>query len=537
MTKSKNLSILMYSLGLLLLIVISCRKDIVTHLIANQEAKLSSWYQSHVNLAQDNPFNKLVPDWGNSVLTEDASNRIYEIPVQNPERLTIVSDGTPVDDLAKVEKNHLIKLLIFENKISGKILYGAYMLVEGTSALKESDIRYKKLGDLTGTVFFYHINGKMANGWTYENGRIKKQLTVLSKESFEAAKSSANGKTMEYQCINTLTPVYVWGCTGVEGHEECRYHFNRWEYVSNCRFVENEGMEGELDHPDQGGGGYTPTIIFDCAGVANGSAYISSFCNKCIMGTTGFSGCPPISVKVSDSLKNNFPCLEKLVMNKLRTDTAFNKLLEPFSPPAGEVPDIVYTYSSQNYGTGNYYQLGETEHNGWSSIVSFNSLALSNSSELFIAMAVIHETAHAYSNYYVRTGSYGRPAVGLTWAMNIVDYEKAKREQAQNSNAFDHSLFLETYFDNMVSILATYFGNSFTMDQYRMAAIYGLDNPGPTPTDPNELAAYNTVNAALQGSYTRIRNKYNLSTSSINSFNSANLISVSTPLKMPTSCP
>ncbi|MDQ7950158.1 MAG: hypothetical protein AAGB30_11110 [Pedobacter sp.] len=400
MKKSKNLSTFAYLFGVVIIIIISCRKEILTSSFSDQNSKLAIWYEKNHNMAHDNPFGKLEPQFDRATISEDPANKIYEIPVNNPERMTIISDGTQMSDLDKVQQNHMIRLLIFENKISGKILYGAYMSVENTSPIREDKIRYKKVGNLTGTVMFYHLSGKMANGWFYENGKIKKQLTVASKESIEAAKSAANGKSMEYQCVSSSTPIYTWACVGSDEHVYCNWHFNRWENVTSCRFIENEGMEGELDHdyPGGGGGDYIPTVQFDCAGIANGDAYIDTECMRCVGGLTGIA-CGDIDTSALDT----FRCAKKLIKLMPTINSDISKLIDSafgknhrvnlkIVPDYSLVGDTVLDGRTSNqYAT--FALNGKTYY---SFTVEINPDILSYGTNEYVLVTIYHEALHAY---------------------------------------------------------------------------------------------------------------------------------------------
>lgn len=520
-----------------MLFIYSCRKEYIQNAERAQQNELSAWYSANLKVSEDNPFSRMRPDW-DSVYSQDIGGQtVYEISLENVDGFLLTARNRSRGNVKEEEKMHENKLLIFKNRSTGKIIYGAFMSFEASERLNKEKLHYKNVGKASGTLLFHHFNGNLANGWVYEDGQVKKEVTVSSMEEYLQSNKGSNGKVMGYECGPTFVDYYRWASVaGVWG-----WHFFKTEVITTCKWKDELPSTEDEDTgnppPDEPGGDYHPPIYIDCNGDANGTASWSYECDTCIGGNTGISECVAPDLIVTDSLKINFPCLSEWVLKKLKMDTAFQKLLGPFTPMSGERPNLKYTYSAQTYGSGGAYQLGHTGTNGWSSTVSFNSVSLTNSSELFIAMAAIHETGHAYANYYIKSGYYGRPVTGSSWAINIADYELANRESMNYSNAMDHSIFLEQYFDKMVSVIAAYGGSNYSIEQYRMAALFGLDNPGPPPTDPTLLARYNQLATALSNSYNRIISKYNINLNTLNNFKLDNLVNVPTSLKLPTSCP
>ena len=80
-------------------------------------------------------------------------------------------------------------------------------------------------------------------------------------------------------------------------------------------------------------------------------------------------------------------------------------------------------------------------------------------------------------------------------------------------------------------------GKTYTDQDYQMAALYGLNNPGEAPTDPIGLTVFNIYKAKMDKSYNNLLAKYGISSAQLNSFNSANLINVPAAKKLPTGCP
>jgi len=267
----------------------------------------------------------------------------------------------------------------------------------------------------------------------------------------------------------------------------------------------------------------------------------------------GSTSPPAIEIK-QDSLAKYYPCMVKEVLNKLAGNHAFGKLVQPFQQiqlPNGTtlgmqgLPNLKYDFSAQDYGVGtSNYSLGTTgDYAGTSSTIRFNTAAMGNASQLLLQATAIHESGHAYANYYIKAGQYGFPVDTTrysTWAINIVNFESVARSSAQGSGNFnDHSIFLEEYFENFWGILKAVNGNTYTDKEYQMAALYGLNNPGPPPESPviGGINVYEIYKAILTKSFNNIKTKHGINDTDLNTFNLANLKNVPANKKLPTSCP
>ncbi|MEH3112987.1 hypothetical protein [Pedobacter terrae] len=244
----------------------------------------------------------------------------------------------------------------------------------------------------------------------------------------------------------------------------------------------------------------------------------------------------------------------KEVLNKLAGNQVFGKLVQPFQKiqlPNGTtlsmqgLPNLKYDFSAQEYGVGtNNYSLGTTgDYAGTSSTIRFNTAAMANASQLLLQATAIHETGHAYANYYIKAGQYGFPVDTTrysTWAINIVNFESVANSSAQGGGNFnDHSIFLEEYFENFWVILKTVNGNIYTDKDYQMAALYGLNNAGPAPQSSiiGGVNIYEVYKGMLTKSFNNIKTKYGITDADLNTFNLANLKNVPANKKLPTTCP
>lgn len=395
----------------LVLAVVSCRKDDSSSSQppdSPEANKLKEWYQSKMAVSGENPFSKMKPRWNSLYVNENSSQRVYEIELENPERVLAKLGRPDRSTLGREEKRHMIRLLIFENRLTSKILYASYMSVESGSGTVPKDLHYKKVGAFSGTVLFYHFGGALSNGWDYENGKITRQITAISKSDFDLlSQSGPKGKLMAQvtTCSSGFAEKYRWSCVGVSGYEKCGWTSAGTEYVTVCTTRETSDVPNQ---DDDGGpsGDYIPPIYIDCAGVENGSAYWNTECKTCMGGTTGIDQCP---IKQVDVDPNARPCLAAIkaklealglkntskeagliadVLNKLNLSIGsnFNAIINEKAISTNFVAQTIeITNPNSTWGT-----------QGLVSEISFNSTYLDKMTDLAVAATMMHEYVHAY---------------------------------------------------------------------------------------------------------------------------------------------
>lgn len=371
--------------------------------------KLASWYQSKLKVSEDNPFSELQPDWGRTYSQEHQGQTVYEVELKNPEKLLSMSNLRKQDSPEREVKKHTIKLLVFENRKTGKILYGAYMSAESGSSISGSKIRYKDVGNFTGSVLYYHFNGRLSNGWIYEQGKLSRSISPITKQQYVQQLSSSDkgtkGKLASANnevCNFALADVYKWGCVGVSGYENCGYHYSGSSYVQICKTVDQP--EEPIDHiigGDGSGGEYVPPIYIDCADIENGNAYWNAGCKTCMGGTTGITECPEKDIKHK---LDSFPCAKALIlsMSTLNTDISnlikntfgrndrINLTVEPNASLAGTTTDgQLGTHFTFTTGGKLYYDIN----------IGINPDILRNATKEYILVTIYHEALHAYLTF------------------------------------------------------------------------------------------------------------------------------------------
>lgn len=496
-----------------------------------------------------------------------------KIPIWTEAKMEKTKDGKTVMtvpfkkyDLNNKDIAYARKYVFEENNgdiANGKIIEvigGAdFIAEEGESAI----IRHKdrQIEGFSGAVISYDLNYHYIEGHNYQEGKqVPGIVRITSKSPNTPGTRRGQGKFANAKIPNKIsTEIRDDGptMTCTDWYLVVWYYdqYGDFLYSTETYLTSSCTSTGYVGPPPLGGGSIE-VIVIDCSGVPNGTAYTNPGCNTCMGGNTGITECPPnIEVK-QDSLTKHYPCMSKEIINKLLANNAYGKLIQPFQSivlPNGNtintpgLPNLTFDFSSQTYGVGNTYSLGQTSRtaptfSGTSSKIEFNSMALENASKLFLQMTTIHETAHAYANYYVKVGNYGFPVdttIYSTWAINVINFRTLATTQSANSNYTDHSIFIENYVDNFVKILKDLNGNEYTDKQYMMTAIYGLNNAGTPPpsSQPAQLYAYNFLKSTLLSIHETIKTKYSITTAELDAFYLANLTNVPAGKKLPTICP
>lgn len=468
------------------------------------------------------------------------SDRLLWYPDWENPKIQVVNDSVSYvfyEFLGKLDgKNVNVKttngklFLLVKNE---KDFYKAFYYNDN-NAQSDKEVKEFKMDKFTGNLLLYSLQNGRNYLLDYYNGHLS--ASYLKKGALAVKKMQANKgnisywqescQTMVKNCtFSTLSTTTCGGSVEVTFDENCNWPPPLCGYPFSLTDSEEVLVCENIwfpDPPDEVGGGGLPV------------------------------GPPAIEIKM-DSLQKYYPCMVKEVLNKLQANATYGKLIQPFQSirlPNGSMlnslqglPNLTFGFSNQPYGgASNDYMLGNTVSSGRSSQIDFNTSAMSNSSQLFLQMATIHEAGHAYANYYVKQGNYGYPIDTTkysTWAMNIVNFGAVASSRYINGNFTDHSLFLENYVDNFIQILKDINGNAYTDKEYQMAALFGLNNPGSTPPNSifNGINLYNIYKGMLEKSYNNLMAKYGITAGEINAFYLDNLINVPANKKLPTNCP
>ncbi|WAC42158.1 hypothetical protein [Pedobacter sp. SL55] len=327
---------------------------------------------------------------------------VYEVELANPENLMVLGQKANRSNLEQEVKKHTIKLLLFEDEKTKKILYASYMSLEKHSKGEFDKLHYKNLGNFTGTVLYYHFTGQLANGWNYTNGRIAEKIAVITEKQFDQLQTQTQGdiRTEAIICQSGFADKYQWTCVGVPGYENCGFTYIGQEYVTYCSYEEED--KDYLGNENESGGGYFPPEYTDCAGVAGGTAIWNNECNTCIGGTTGLTACPPR--EIIDSLQG-FPCAQSILSELPKLNDTIAKIIQStFGGTAHKL--IIKPKSASGSMTDGWHTPKLTLNNGYNfsagysvtSTIEINEDVLNYATKDYILVTIYHEALHAFLN-------------------------------------------------------------------------------------------------------------------------------------------
>ncbi|MGE6218585.1 hypothetical protein ACQKCH_02065 [Nubsella zeaxanthinifaciens] len=174
--------------------------------------EMKNWFQSNIN--SDSFLSSVKPNWDKIYKGFDGNLSYYEIKCDN---LLNTINGSFADmqtDQQRQEKasRTTVKLIIFDNENGQRT--AAYMFINELGADNNSDnTHYKQMGELSGTVIFYSLNGKLSNGYVYENGSIIKTIKNAPENISSTDSSQRSVMIAEAgNCSVSATAVYQQVC-------------------------------------------------------------------------------------------------------------------------------------------------------------------------------------------------------------------------------------------------------------------------------------------------------------------------------------
>ncbi|MBE5318391.1 hypothetical protein IM793_04445 [Pedobacter sp. MR2016-19] len=386
-------------------IIYSCKKDNTTE---NRDiVSISSWVQKNLDHSKNNRFASMQPNLEDIYINVQETETIFEIKLKNPEGIFQANPDINIKEQELAVKKSNIKLLVFKDNKTGQITKACYMsTVSKTEEKAAVETRYKKMDDFSGDIFYFNLNGVLVNGWGYENGRVERKIKVASENEIKVAMNAklknlnlklyGNGKVMmnsPVTCDYMPTAIYGESCTGVSGYMHCVPYVKGYEYLLMCTGSDGGGGGGFEPPPGGPGGNGTPTDPpnYDCAGVANGSAYNDPKCG-CIGGTTGKTECPK---DIIDSVKN--ACIKNALTLALAKN-AVNEIKTLFYNAFGSNKNynVVFADGSLNNSNLDARSRTEPDANGiMTSTITFNTDVAGNRSEQYAVATIYHEMLHA----------------------------------------------------------------------------------------------------------------------------------------------
>ncbi|MFD2599493.1 hypothetical protein ACFSQ3_11065 [Sphingobacterium corticis] len=202
-------------------------------------------------------------------------------------------------------------------------------------------------------------------------------------------------------------------------------------------------------------------------------------------------------------LLGEYPCAQE-IKNVLDRTGRFVALMNPFRSTASGDPSLFWTHKNLGWNNNGRYFFGTAAASDVNVFfdrnvtITLNTQRLIQSSDLMIAATIFHEAIHAYATYYVKThalnnspadpddGYVHREVMEKSWifmALNVRDFSVGS---GVNRNYTDHKIMMESTFSDIISGLKSWGENRYTMREYELAALIGLNHPGGQFDDGSE---------------------------------------------------
>jgi hypothetical protein len=255
---------------LMIALIAACKKN--DGAASAEKELLTEWYNKNT-AANDISFNDMKPIWKSAIVSEQPNQvEVYEVALSNPKNVYQRLSNNITNEEAHLRNN--IRLLIFKDKENGKIISGCYMSIlnEGQEIQNLSEIHYKQAKNFVGKIMFFNMDGKLENGWEYDNGKIikringslegyyagrKNTLSDLKSPALSGTSRSALNKLMIYipPACAFPQPDYQTSCVGVDGYMECSTYLAGYFCVDQTSGGGGEGSYNPGNPPPTGGGG------------------------------------------------------------------------------------------------------------------------------------------------------------------------------------------------------------------------------------------------------------------------------------------
>ena len=396
------------------LFVSSCKKD---NLPRNTDTFINTadyqvaqqWFNQNEYLmnTEGNWLKSFVPNWNEVNLTENSAEKVYEIALINPENIFVASTAVNVKNIDKFKEKSLLKLIVIENKESHKFS-AAIMEFAAFEAnnLSLSQLRYKNYRTFSGAVNFYKINGQLANGWIYKEGKLmaktesalnlgltninagvvgKGKLMLADAGSLACGtRSVAHWRKL---CV-TIGEVEGWGYSGSGTTTSCR-----WEVYHTTEAIYCQALES-LEDAFGGGGGYTGGGSSGGNGTY-GETSDANYINNFVIDYETQAKYPKFTTLLKD-LKG-FVKTDTKVLDALKKWSGFSEAEILSKVEFGQGPKIIVKELTGKYG---YFNKAENPNiinidAGWvRGLESANLLSTRQATGFLLAVTILHEFVH-----------------------------------------------------------------------------------------------------------------------------------------------
>jgi len=248
----------------------SCRKDQIENITlstANVNAAKDWFTHNGIVLNKEgNWLNKISPNWNDVNVSTTAAQNIYEVMLNNPEQVFLVTSTVLPEQAEGLAKRSILKLLVLEDKLTNTFTSCIMVAVAGESFNLQNDalaqLHYQNYNDFTGVVYFYEINGKLANGWGLEKGKIIANIsptiaTTLLAKNLNATNATSGSKG-NGSIMNMAPPVECGTQTVSHWRLECITVGPEGESYTKCEWERYSTTITLYCPADGGDGGYVP---------------------------------------------------------------------------------------------------------------------------------------------------------------------------------------------------------------------------------------------------------------------------------------
>jgi hypothetical protein len=267
---SKSTLILTFMLVGLILILNSCKKEYLDRprMTGVDLLEAKAWVKENLKTTTNNPFYTMSPNWDELYVAFVDKQATIEIGLNNPNKIFIGDSPTDSSQPALGKSKSNIRLILFKDSITNKIVAGCYMAIINNGAPKNlQTLHYKQIENLNGKVYYFNLNGHFSNGAYFLGGEVLKSLgnhsTLINLTSKKLQSLGPPIKDKEISvksdCVTGIEiPIFGESCVGVEGYMACTPYISGFEHIpTSCdgNIGESEGYANTRGSYVGGGGG------------------------------------------------------------------------------------------------------------------------------------------------------------------------------------------------------------------------------------------------------------------------------------------
>ncbi len=236
--------------------LLGCKREAISP--SNEFLELKIFYNKNLP-SEQNIFKNTKPIWSKVEKLEFDGSIVYEVSMQNPDKVGVISKALAENDIANYENTHALKLLLFVDSASGNVTKGCYMAVEANSIINLEKVHYKEVSLLTGQVVYYHLNGMMSNGVNYLAGKPMYKINSLQESALTHLNKQNNGTLANHSgttvqgCSTYYVETGYVGCVGAGNYENCQWYSTGYSSYTICDGGNTKLRRSDEDYLGDGG--------------------------------------------------------------------------------------------------------------------------------------------------------------------------------------------------------------------------------------------------------------------------------------------